>query len=116
MLQGVRADEAIEACRIPADPDILGLGVRLGLYFQLLSSCIVAIVRPSEGVGSLTVSNILFSGIFIAVAHSTLNNDMPASVVLSSISLLTMDVFLVVPTLTLANTKNLQVKVSFWTS
>lgn len=57
----------VSICRIPADADILGLGVRLGHYFQLLSSGIIVVVRPAESLSSLSVSNMLFSGIFIAI-------------------------------------------------
>ena len=35
-------------CRVPADPDILGLGVRLGLYFQIFSNLLIGVVRPEE--------------------------------------------------------------------
>jgi hypothetical protein len=66
-------------CRIPGDPDILGFGLRLGLYFQFFGNLLIGIIRPHEGVASLAVSNALLAGMFIAVIYSLTVNNLPPS-------------------------------------
>ena len=102
-------------CTIQADADILGLGVRLGLYFQLVANFIVTIARPDEGVSSLSVSNILFTGIFIAILHSTVNNNVPAGEMLTMLALLPLDILASFPILVAAASKSSKVKPSIAT-
>ena len=64
-------------CTIPANPDLLGIGIRLGVYFQLVANVIIAIVKPEEGITSLTVSNIFFTGNLIALVYSIAQNSVP---------------------------------------
>jgi hypothetical protein len=35
-------------CIIPGDPDVLGLGVRIGFYLQLLSNLVLGTIRPQD--------------------------------------------------------------------
>ena len=103
-------------CRIPADPDILGLGVRLGLYFQLFSSGIVVIVRPAESLGSIAVSNMLSGGIFIAVWHSTWTSKPPPGAILTVTTLLLLDILLAIPILVFVWDMHPKMKLSYWTA
>jgi hypothetical protein len=73
-------------------------------------------MRPSEGVSSLAISNILFGGLFITVLHSTFTNNVPPSATLSALHILAMDLFLVIPILMLAWNRDPHTKPSFWTS
>ena len=57
-------------CQEYADPDILGLGVRLGLYFQLFSNLLILFRSPDEALVSITVTNVFLTGIFVAVINS----------------------------------------------
>lgn len=66
-------------CRVPADPDILGLGVRLGLYFQLSSTWILQLVRREEAVDTFLPTCYFFVSFFIAVVFSTAKGDFAAS-------------------------------------
>src|SRR5208282_3651518 len=62
-------------CRVPADPDTLGLGVRLGLYFQLSSNFLLQLVRVEEGRDSFLPSFFFFTSFFIAVVFSAARNE-----------------------------------------
>src|ERR1700755_1643983 len=64
-------------CRVPADPDVLGLGVRLGLYFQTASAVLISLVRPEEAKGSWLPTALFFSAFFIAVLYSVAHNLFP---------------------------------------
>ena len=66
-----------EDCRVPADPDISGLGVRLGLYFQLASNIVLSTCRPSESLDSLLPTELFFTGSFIAVICSVTTGHLP---------------------------------------
>jgi hypothetical protein len=101
-------------CTIPGDADILGLGVRLGIYFQLFANTVIAIVVPEESAQSVSVSNMLFTGIFIAVVYTTVKNDIPASSLLCMLDLLPLDMMLAFPIIAAAMADT--VNVSFWTT
>jgi hypothetical protein len=62
-------------CRVPADSDILGLGVRLGVYFQLSSTWILQLVRREEAVDTFLPTGFFFVSFFIAVVFSTAKGD-----------------------------------------
>lgn len=66
-----------EDCRVPADPDISGLGVRLDLYFQLASNIVLSTCRPSESLDSLLPTELFFTGFFIAVICSVSTGNFP---------------------------------------
>src|ERR1700738_2684832 len=70
----VAADTGVD-CRVPGDPDTLGLGVRLGLYFQLSSTLIISLVRPKEARDSYLPTALFFTSFFIAVVYSAARRD-----------------------------------------
>lgn len=73
------AQTTSEDCRVPADPDISGLGVRLGLYFQLASNIVLSTCRPSESLDSPLPTELFFTGFFIAVICSVSTGTFPPS-------------------------------------
>lgn len=79
----VTAESANDGCRIPADPDIQGLGVRLGLYFQLISTLLMALVRPSEAAVTYMPTALFLTSFLIAVLYSAIRNEFPPSAVIS---------------------------------
>jgi hypothetical protein len=101
-------------CRIPGDPDILGLGVRLGLYFQFFGNLLIGIIRPREGVSSLAVSNVLLAGMFVAVIYSFTVNNLPASSFLTTQWFLLLDAQLLVPVLIMGERVDMEDRLSFW--
>lgn len=52
-----RASASQLPCQVYADGDIIGLGVRLGLYFQLFSNIVVLWGAPDEALVSITTSS-----------------------------------------------------------
>ena len=104
-----------EVCQIPGDPDILGLGVRLGLYFQFTSNLLIAIVRPTEGLGSLLISSVLASGIFVATIYSLVYQNMPPSAFISTQWFLLLDTAVIPSVLTNVERLDLKERLSFWT-
>jgi hypothetical protein len=62
-------------CQVIADPDVLGLGVRLGLYFQLTSNCLIGVVKPAEAADSLVPTSFFLTGFFAAVIFSVARNE-----------------------------------------
>lgn len=101
-------------CRIPGDPDILGLGTRLGLYFQFFSNVLIGIIRPHEGVSSLVVSNMLLAGMFIAVIYSLTVNNLPPSSFLTTQWFLLLDAQLLIPVLLMGERVEMEDRLSFW--
>lgn len=55
-------------CQVYGDTDIIGLGVRLGLYLQLLSNIVVVYKSKREGVASIMLTNIFMTAVFVAHA------------------------------------------------
>jgi hypothetical protein len=82
LVQCVSAD-ATSDCRILADPDILGLGVRLGLYFQIFSSIVISISDPIESADSVLPAGLFVISFLFAVIYSTIRNDFPTGVQIS---------------------------------
>ena len=81
LLCGVAAETSAD-CKVPGDPDILGLGVRLGLYFQLSSTLLVSLVRPKEARDTYLPTALFFTAFFIAVVYSTtLSNSAPGALI-----------------------------------
>src|SRR5271170_6830345 len=70
-------------CRVPADPDIQGLGVRLGLYFQLLSTVLLQLVRVEEALVNFLATALFFTSFFIAFIFSTARNDFAPGAVIA---------------------------------
>ena len=73
----------IDDCRIPADADVLGLGVRIGLYLQTASTLLVALVKPEEWAGSFISTGLFFLSFFIAVIYSVARNEFPPGAVIN---------------------------------
>ena len=82
LVQCVIADSAGD-CLVPADPDVLGLGVRLGLYFQTASTALISLVRPQEASGSWLPTALFFFAFFIAVLYSVAHNLFPPGGIIS---------------------------------
>ena len=87
-------------CGIQADSDILGLGVRLGIYFQLASNIYIGVVHPKEAEGSFPITNILMTGIFVSLVYSTVHNGFPSGAMICALWLVPLDLPLIVPILT----------------
>jgi hypothetical protein len=68
---------------VPADPDILGLGVRLGLYFQVSTNLVIGVVRPEETAETILPTGLFVASLLIAVCYSTIRNDFPPGSVIS---------------------------------
>ena len=101
-------------CTVPADADILGLGVRLGIYFQLSSIIYIGIIRPGEAAESIPVTNIFMSGVFVSFIYSTVVDGYPSGAMICALSLLIIDLPLILPiSLTVAATGKLGNSVSF---
>lgn len=82
-LLGAALAQSTEECRVPGDPDILGLGTRLGLYFQVLSSLLIGISRPEESADSVLPTGLFLTGFLVAVIYSTALNDFPPGATIS---------------------------------
>lgn len=81
LIQFATADNA-NNCRVPADLDVLGLGVRLGLYFQTASTILISLVRPKEAKESWLPTALFFSAFFVAVVYSVAHSAFsPGSVI-----------------------------------
>jgi hypothetical protein len=93
-------------CRIPADPDILGLGVRLGIYLQMASNIYIGIVHPEEAESSFPTTNIFMTGIFVALIHSAVNNGYTAGSMICVLWLVILDLPLLVPVLAMASSNS----------
>jgi hypothetical protein len=104
-----------DVCQIPGDADILGLGVRLGLYFQFSSNLLIAAIRPSEGLASLLLSSIFATGILVATIYSLANQIMPPSAFISTQWFLLLDSAIINPVLTNVERLDLKERLSFWT-
>jgi hypothetical protein len=64
-------------CSIPANSDLLGIGVRV--YLQCFANLITALARPDEAETSALLSQILMTGILIATVFSVSQNQLPPS-------------------------------------
>ena len=83
LLELVNASAADESCLVPADPDILGLGVRLGLYFQMRSILLMALVRPKEAADAFLPTAFFFASFLFAVLYSIIRNEFPPSAMIN---------------------------------
>jgi hypothetical protein len=79
----VSADNGDNNCQVPADPDVQGLGVRLGLYFQLLSTLLLTVVRPEEAAGTFLSTAFFLASFLIAVLYSAIQNEFPPGATIS---------------------------------
>ena len=79
----VSADNSTD-CRVPADPDTLGLGVRLGLYFQILSNVVLQLTRIDEAVDTFLPTAFFFTSFFIAIVSSTARREFARGALIAS--------------------------------
>jgi hypothetical protein len=70
-------------CRVPADPDTLGLGVRLGLYFQISSVLLLQLVRVDEALDSFLATALFFISFLFAVIYSAAKDEFPPGSVIA---------------------------------
>jgi hypothetical protein len=102
-------------CRVEADADILGLGVRLGFYFQLTSNVYIAFIHPKEAAGSLQVNNMFMTAIFVSLLYSTVQN-LPSGAIVCALWIVVLDLPIIIPTIiTAAVSSPSGIVLSFWT-
>src|SRR5947207_380521 len=81
------------------DPDLLGLGSRVGIYLQLLGNLMISLISPEEAIKSVQHTNILMSGIVAAIAQGLAAKAIPPAAFISAIWLSFLDCVIVVPIL-----------------
>ena len=64
----------MEVCSIDGNADLYGLGIRLGIYFQIISTIIVNHFVPDEVSGIWTTNGIFLLAVFAAVANTTVHH------------------------------------------
>jgi hypothetical protein len=79
-------------CEVPADSEVLGLGVRLGFYFQFASNLLPVFNRPSEAVGSILVSSMFMTGYFIAALYSITHSELPPGAIIPTTWFVLLDI------------------------
>lgn len=84
-------------CRIEADPDLLGLGVRIGVYAQCMANLITSLARPEEAETSVLLSQISLTGVFVGTVFSIARNHIPPSETMTAIWFGTIDFVLLYP-------------------
>jgi len=82
-LTAAQSTNSTGECHVPADPDILGLGVRLGLYFQLVSTFLLTLPREKEARDTLVSSEFFFSGFIVAVIYSVVTQSLPPGAIIA---------------------------------
>jgi hypothetical protein len=90
------ADPDSDECVIQGNPDILGIGVRIGIYFQLGANLAMAFIHPSEAISSLAVTNMLMTGIFISVV-SIRNNIISSAELICALWIVVLDFPVILP-------------------
>jgi hypothetical protein len=78
-----QATNTTEECRVPADPDTHGLGVRLGLYFQVLSVFVIAEVRRKEAIDTVVPTIFFFAAFLGAVIYSVATQSLPPGAIIA---------------------------------
>jgi hypothetical protein len=68
----VSANSGDKSCQVPADPDVLG--VRIGPYFQLLSTLLLTVVHPEEAADTFLTSTVFLTSFLIALLYSAIRN------------------------------------------
>jgi hypothetical protein len=103
-------------CRVEADADILGLGVRLGIYFQLTSNVCIAFIHPKEAAGSLQINNMFMTALFVSLLYSTVQNDLPSGAIVCALWFVVLDLPVIIPTIISAAVRSPSgIVLSFWT-
>ena len=60
-------------CPVEGNPDLYGLGIRLGIYFQLISTSLTNRLLPEETLSACDTNSIFLLAVFAAVSKSTVN-------------------------------------------
>ena len=114
MAAALTQQAAGQNCVVPADPDLLGLGVRLGFYLQFTSNVLLLKRCPEEAVGSIVLSSMFMSGFFVALLYSITHNSLPPGAIIPTANFLFLDVSMAIPISFIADTSN-RSGISFWT-
>ena len=61
---------AVSSCSIDGNPDLYGLGIRLGIYFQIVATILVNNFVPDEVSGTWDMNAISILAVFAAVNHA----------------------------------------------
>ena len=64
----------MSSCSIDGNPDLYGLGIRLGIYFQIIATILVNHFVPDEVSGIWDTNGIFTLAVFAAVANATVNH------------------------------------------
>lgn len=57
------------------NPDLYGLGIRIGIYLQWISSLLIQILVPSSTSDSLDVNSVFLLAVFVAILSATNSSD-----------------------------------------
>lgn len=68
------AQEETDLCLFDGNPDLYGLGIRLGVYFQLLSTFLASHMLPNEISAAWNTNGIFLLAVFAAVAKATVEH------------------------------------------
>ena len=60
-------------CPVEGNPDLYGLGIRLGIYFQLISTSLTNRLLPEETLSAWDTNSMFLLAVFAAVSKSTVN-------------------------------------------
>jgi hypothetical protein len=86
-----------DSCKVVVDADILGLGTRIGIYFQLAASIAIYVVHPNEAKIAVVVSAMLLTSFFISMAFSIAQDTFPPGAILSAVYILVLEIFTMLP-------------------
>ena len=65
------ATDADDACAFEGNPDLYGLGIRLGIYFSVLATLLASHVLPDELSTAWDINGFFLLAVFAAVAKAT---------------------------------------------
>ena len=63
----------IDVCSVQGNPGLYDLGIRLGVYFQLIATFICSRLLPEEVVTVLYANSIFLLAVFAALASATVD-------------------------------------------
>ena len=65
------SQDSVSLCLIDGNPDLYGLGIRLGIYSQIIATLLVNNFLPNEVSGTWDTNGIFLLAVFAAVANAT---------------------------------------------
>ena len=65
------SQDSVSLCLINGNPDLYGLGIRLGIYSQIIATLLVHNFLPNEVSGAWDTNGIFLLAVFAAVANAT---------------------------------------------